>query len=65
VKSYMIFFPHKQTWANRGGQRAPHESTVVYQMKSGFAMFQFVTTLLVFVQGVAWLTDRGLPFYGY
>ncbi|WP_421906242.1 glycosyltransferase [Mameliella sp.] len=62
VKSFMIFFPHKQRWANRGGQRAQHEVSLTYRAKSAIAMFQFVTIVLVFVQAVSWVMGSGALF---
>jgi len=62
VKSYMTFFPHKQVWANRGGQRSPGGSGVIHAVKSGLATFQYVTVMLVFFFATAWMMGRSAVF---
>ncbi len=64
VKSFMLFFPHKQSWNNRGGQKAGYEKSTTYALKNGFAVFQFVTTVLAFLSTVGYLTGR-TSSYGF
>lgn len=64
VKSVLIFFPHKQTWANRGGQKAAIDHNWIYRAKTAVATFQYVTTMLAFFFGVAWLMGRTATFGG-
>jgi glycosyltransferase Alg8 len=49
VKAYMQFFLHRQTWANRGGQRAGDGSGAGDRVRNAFATYQFVTAVSVFV----------------
>ena len=58
VKSVLVFFPHKQIWANRGGQKAAVEQGWVYKAKTVIATFQYVTSMLFFFLAVAWLMGR-------
>jgi glycosyltransferase Alg8 len=49
VKAYMQFFLSRQTWANRGGQRAGDGVGFGDRAKSAFATYQMVTAFGVFV----------------
>ncbi|MCE5972564.1 glycosyltransferase family 2 protein [Sinirhodobacter sp. WL0062] len=62
VKSYMTFFPQNQAWANRGGQRAGGGEGWIQRAKSAFALFQYVTAMLVFLFMTAWIVGSSETF---
>lgn len=53
VKVFMIFHLSKQKWANRGGQSAGGSGSFYGQVQNAVAKLQMVTTVGVFVYGVA------------
>ncbi len=57
VKAWLQFFLAKQSWANRGGQKAG-AGGVVGALKAGLATLQMAVALIAFVYLVAWLTGR-------
>jgi glycosyltransferase Alg8 len=58
VKVYAQFFLNKQTWANRGKQRAGHGNSRLERFKDLVATYQFVTALGVFLYFVGVLGGR-------
>ncbi|MEM0935470.1 MAG: glycosyltransferase [Pseudomonadota bacterium] len=58
VKAVLQFFPQKQTWANRGGQKAGHGKSLQMRLKGALATFQMITAGFFFVTAVAWLSGR-------
>lgn len=62
VKSFMLFFPHKQSWNNRGGQRAGYERNFAHVLRNGIATFQFITAITIFLFSVAYMTGRTSDF---
>lgn len=58
VKVWIQFFLHKQQWANRQRQTVGDGRGWVHRAKASVAAFQFVTTMLVFLYTVAWLSGR-------
>ncbi len=64
VKSWIQFFLRTQRWTNRQDQRAGDGAGWGDRAKAAFAGFQFVTAMVVFVHGVAWLMGRTETFAG-
>ncbi len=62
VKSWIQFFLRKQAWANRQDQRAGDGRGWADRARAAVAGFQFVTSMIVFLYAVAWLSGRSGGF---